>query len=532
MASVAPEGVFHSEGMNRNRPILISLLILTWAIPGLGWAWTPSGLVAAHAGLLFPQGGNPQPSAASSSLPWEEPLLPGPIYSSRELIWRSSLIVTLKLDKAGDLLVDRVLFGTWDAKTAPPIPTGIVWQPSALRGIGFWRKSASGAELLPSGLRSQGPADSVEYANPKTPWRVVPGADWPTMLKNLQSDLEQILELKAAWTEVQAPRRIEKIQNWISRHENTLGGGIVEEQSGWGSLEQQALMEIIQHADLESAWKAVGLYARTNEGHLPPCGPVFATPKRRAFLMGIVQAPERLKGEKARALRLLGSKGMWKEEVSAQESKTFNELLIGGLKQSDTDLFEAARDSAATLAGVSPLALTDAVRTALKDLYQKQDPGPRKAALARALAASLGKDQWKAHSGNEAGMVVAFTQLAVHQDRIRWTIERLHGEAPPQKVTLVREKVDAEGKVVESASIPAAEMENPPWVSWGPMRGEWAIQPWSSGLWRVKAVGGDPKMPSWQSEARMVRVVKPLTGLLKGLGSGSVKVTIDPPVNK
>lgn len=490
---------------------------------GLRWILALFAFAAA-----VPVQGQPPGSPPMVSLPWEEPLLPGPIYSTRELLWKASLVVSLKVAKTGELEVEKVNLGEWSKSEPPPLSANASWPKGALRGIAFFRSGKSQYELLPSGLRLEGPADTVEVALGGSSPQPIDGSSWQDLQRSVRLDGEKVRQLKLAWVDSSGPRRLTLLRDWVEREEKGFGGGITEGRQGWGSLEASVLMELISQDSLESSWKAVGIYARANQGHLPPCGPFFSSPSRRQFLLNLLQNPVALQGEQIRALKILSQKTVWPAPVDAGEAQKFFNTLSIGFKKGKGPWFEASMEILGQPA-LGPGPVPKDLTRELVLLYQAKPPGPEKQRLAKTLSLVLGEQEWKTLSGNPGQLVVAITQWNLDQDRLVWQCERLQGSVPATKAFFLREKIDEMGKVQESATAPLRGTDNPPWDFTQIARGEEPVSTWNSGTWRVKIVGGDPKSPLWQSETRLLKVIKPIKLFPFGPGNPpKAKIQLDP----
>lgn len=455
-----------------------------------------------------------------ASFPWQKPLLHGPTYSMRELAWKADLILRVEPGPLNSWKVQEVVHG--DLVTlVPPSPMPDTYPKLARDWIGFWRSTPKGFELLPTGIRARNAEGQV--------W--IPGQgeirlEYSQMVDDLKLDLKSFIVLKTDWVLNDPILRNQKLWRWALDRANQFGGGITHAGSmGWGSVEQDLLMEVLFGPEDSTAWDALNLYSRTNSDELPPLKRMFDSTSRRELLL-LKANRAALSGERVRAIRVLGSQYTWQSGSTEGQWVKLNALLTTTINSPTPEL------SKATIGALKMLATLGKLELALSELawnrYLEMAPGLDRAHWAAQLARILGPELWKQRTGNGAGMVVVFEKLAWSENQISWTLSRLGGQGGAQSINLLREKLDEKGMVIETQSLPLVGKEPNLWDPAKPILGEWLVSTWPSGLWRIRAES--KTSPEWKSEPRLLQVSKPLK--LPGITPpvlGTVKVVIDPP---
>ena len=469
--------------------------------------------------------------AAMEKYPWSKPLLPGPVYSTRELVWKSDLILRIEPGPANSWKVLEILQKS-TAKTDPVNPpvanqTGI-YPRNAREWIGFWQQTPSATNVIPSGIRARNAEGRIWI-----PGGVEDLGEYDRMLESLRADIRAIGDLKQSWTSRTSPQerifRQRKLLDWATANEKQFGGGIRQEDPpGWGSLEQDLLGEIMLGPDTSFSWEALCLYTRTNADHLPPLHGVFDDNPGRHFLLEKA-AKGKLMGDRIRALRVLGNPLTWKTGAQEGQWENLGTILKEAVHSSNPELATAATATALGLGSMNRL--DPALAKATWDRYLDMPLGKERGLMAAQLAKMAGSEEWKKRTGNDAAMVVGFDKLATMDDKIHWTLIKWEGTGGPSKLELVREKIDDSGMVKEVQSHPLLGADNLPWNPSAPLTGEWPIAFWPMGLWRVRIES--KSNPAWKSEPRLIKVSKPLKLPIPGLQPlGTNNVVIDPTMPK
>ncbi len=454
------------------------------------------------------------------SYPWQKPLLKGPTYSIRELAWKADLVLRVESGPLNTWKIREVAYGG-PVTEVPPSPMPDTYPRGSREWIGFWRSTPGGYELLPTGIRAQNAEGQVWI-----PGQADAGFEYGQLMDDLKTDLKALIILKTDWMMKDRIVRNRKIWQWAKDRENQFGGGITNAGSmGWGSVEQDLLMEVMLGPDDVLAWEALNLYARTNSNEMPPLKEIFASTSRREMLLRKARMAA-LSGERVRALLVLGSPFTWQSGSTEGQWTTLNGILKTAVQNPSPELSKATLGAIKMLASFAQLE-PDLLELAWKR-YLEMAPGVDRAHWAGILARILGTEVWKQRTGNEAGLVVAFDKLVWSENQISWTLSRIEGKGGSQPVQLIREKLDEKGKVIETQTNPLVDKETKPWNQEKPLQGEWNATTWPTGLWRIQAVS--KTTPEWKSEPRQLQVIKPLK--LPGItppGIGTIKVVIDPP---
>ena len=491
-----------------------------------------AGIVLGMLGLALSQLGtwakplpqNDPNQTIRASFPWQKPLLHGPTYSMRELAWKADLILRVEPGPLNSWKVQEVVHGDLVA-LVPPSPMPDTYPKLARDWIGFWRSTPKGFELLPTGIRARNAEGQVWI-----PGQAQEKLDYSQLIDELKTDLKSIRALKADWLIHDRSVRNRKLWQWALDRANEFGGGITLASSmGWGSLEQDLLMEVLLGPEDATAWEALNLYARTNSDELPPLNGLFDSQSRRELLLDKANKAA-LSGDRIRAIRVLGSKFTWQTGATDGQWAKLNALLTTTVNSPIPELSKTTNGALSMLASLGKL--EPALIELAWNRYLEMAPGLDRAHWAAQLARVVGPAVWKQRTGNGASMVVWFEKLAWSENQISWTLSRLEGKGNSAALHLLREKLDEKGKVIETQSLPLVGKETNLWDPEKPFIGEWLVSTWPSGLWRVRAES--KTSPEWKSEPRLLQVIKPLRlpGITPPAGLGTTKVVIDPPIPK
>jgi hypothetical protein len=392
--------------------------------------------------------------------------------------------------------------------------------PPLASGLRFWTEEKE--LLVPEQLRN--PGDYVLMARP--------GMDWPALVRQVKADVAEVDRVLRMRNLAQAERRNQALLNWVERHRHEFGGGFFtrdgEEPQGWGSLETWLFEWILESGRPEDSWAAARLYAGLYHGKAPHTpGAPFANRAGRHLLLGVVQADRTLEGDRARALTYLAdpqtlwiapSNGsqLW-ETLGNEEQGELIERLTPLLKSSSAPVRSAATRALQNLSHPNDAVLhhreTKRALPALVAAYRSEPAGPVRDDLAEAVCLIGGSSHWQELTGNPSGLLARLCDLEQRGKEVSFWLslsptDRSVYECP----TLVLERMDPRGKVLETKNLPLPVVAMPrPWSEgWDGsalLLVQFSLEQLAPGTWRIGVqgtVGKDKDKVKWSAEPRMI----------------------------
>ncbi len=485
--------------------------------------------------------------------------LPG-VLSVRELAWRADTVVAAVPVDRKQLVrfkVQRVLRGRLQPGQEIQVEGAAAFFPAdgevppaqVLEYCLFLTPDPAGAggekfQLVPTGLaclsrsgETYRPTASGAWGGPRLHHRGK-SEEWDGLLSRVQSAVEAVQRLQWARNLPASRGRNQALLDWVQRHRREFQTEVpldqpttalaalaadhwpeAQRERGWGELERQPLLWVLESGVLPDCWRAIELYAEIRSGAcLGLKEKVFGSREGRAFLARIAGADDQLDGSRRRALRYLATQHTLrgKSALDAAEQTELLERFRPLLQARSAGLRSQA---ARTILEVSrPLEEKGEFnRKALPELiaaYKAEAPGGPREALAEAVRNVASEKEWQELTGQPLGLAAAIQAPRVRQDKVCfWLV--LHGREV--RVTgfpiLILERLDPKGKVLETKRefLPASPPQQGGWVGgWDgsvPLLVELDVQVLEPGSWRLRAEGESGKeRQRWQSEPRLFKV--------------------------
>jgi hypothetical protein len=323
--------------------------------------------------------------------------------------------------------------------------------------------------------------------------------------------------------------------DWVERHRSEFSNGAPSaapvQPAGWYTLETDVFRWVLESGVAEDCWAAVKLHAELNGGEPPPLRTFpFSNPAGRALLLRVALDGKALAGDRVRALTLVGDANtLWPppsggpsrvQPLEGKEQVDLLDRLTPLLKEKEASLRAATARTLHSLsaAGAPP---PDELRTkralpALVAAYRAEAPGPARDELADAVCAIGGPAHWQELTGNPPGLLVCVRDLGLRaRDRQAyfWLSMRPGGRAVHEPPTLILERLDKDGKVVEKQQRPLPAVSLPtPWDGSTYLLVQFSVEKFKPGTWRVSVHGTAAKgadKVKWAAEPKTFVLAEP-----------------------
>jgi hypothetical protein len=275
------------------------------------------------------------------------------------------------------------------------------------------------------------------------------------------------------------------------------------------------------------------LYAELHDGGIVPLRcPAFASRAGRDLLLGIALDEAALEGDRVRALALLADRRTcWPEPSAAKPDRA---LAIGEAEQVNLidRLAPLLKSSADRIRGAAAAALLSASDPAdgaraghttkravapLTAAYRAEMSGPSRDNLAEAVCVLGGPEHWRQVSGNPRGLRGLLRDFGRRDAKVFFWLELRGGLAVFSCPQLRLERVEKDGKVVETKEEPLP-VANPPrswndgWAGTPYLLVEFPVGNLAPGTWRLTVAGtagkGADKV-KWRAEPRTLVITAP-----------------------
>lgn len=368
------------------------------------------------------------------------------------------------------------------------------------------------------------------------------GADWKSLLDQIKADCDAIAAVRRL-KEIEDPAdRNLAIFDWIEKHKGEFGGsyfdGVRDTHTGWGSLEHDVFVWILDSCRLDDAMRAIKTWrAIDKNGFGWPTGevPTFASAEGRKLLLRIAADKKESLGDRQSALyRLAGS--LWPKRyldqplglscVTPTELASLIEEVLLLTKDEDAQLrrfavyvLKSAVSLPVELRPKRPgnAALRDDVIAAIINVYHSDLPEYSRKEVAETLIQLGGEGVWEKVSGNPGKILVTLQNcefrrrqngeelsFSIYQ-QVYQSMKDLYSFAQP---TLMLERLSDEDppQVVEKKTIELKGLSDKGAPFQGPQYVRVPSGDFAEGTWRLTLAGkaGDRGQYSWRSEPALL----------------------------
>jgi hypothetical protein len=350
------------------------------------------------------------------------------------------------------------------------------------------------------------------------------GLDWDDLLAEVRSDCAALCDLESRRSLARSAARRRALLDWVWSHRTDFGSA-----PGWGQLENDLFVWIVDGGRPEDAWEVAKLYAEVRQGAvLRLRTPAFGRPSGRAYLLDVANDKKQVEGDRLRALSLLGDRlTLWSEQRGVEPlGQTEQAGLIDGLTPLLQDPAPRVRAAAAKVLqsascpgdGARSDRDTHRALPALTAAYKAEPPGPTRDDLAEAVAILGGPAHWLEVSGNTQGLRGHLRDFNRRDAQAYFWLELASSGLSVFECPRLRlERLEANGKVAEIREQPLGVVHLPrPWKEgWDGqplLLVEFATTNQSPGTWRATVAGtaGRAKL-KWVSEPKTFVVQPPDT---------------------
>ncbi len=412
------------------------------------------------------------------------------------------------------------------SRNAPADPDGFALTPS---GVRYW--TDKGKVLAPR-----------QYMNPGSYFFVEqPGEDWAKLLDRTRDACEAIVAVRRLKEIADPAERNRALFDWIEKHEQEFTGtyfnGVGDFYGGWGSLEHDVFVWILDSCRLDDALQAIKKWRSISKRQWFqwPSGdiPTFASIEGRKLLLRIAADPKEPIDDRQAALYRLGNslwpKGYLEQPlglscVTAEENAELIDDVLQLTKVEDDQMRRFAvlvlrravslPVGAKRRGGGTPT--KQDVIDAITEAYQRHPPGYTRTEIAQTLIEIGGEDVWKQVSGNPGKILVKlqncqFTRggqlsFLVFKDP-RQAIHELYTAERP---TLLLERLsdDEPPRVLEQKSIELSELADDRYTFGAPKSISVPAGDLAEGTWRLIITGkiGEGGQSSWRSERAVIEL--------------------------
>ena len=414
-------------------------------------------------------------------------------------------------------------------RNEPADPSSFVLTISGVRYL-----TDKGKVLSPRQQMNPGPYFFVEQS----------GDDWAKLLDRTRLDCEAIAAVRGLREIADPAERNRTLFDWIEKHgpefTGTYFNGVDDPYGGWGSLENDVFVWILDSCRLDDALEAIKMSRSINKRpwFQWPSGntPTFASIEGRKLLLRIAADPQEPIEDRQAALYRLGDslwpKGQFDKPlglscVTAEENADLIDAVLQLTKVDDGQLRRFAVHvlrlavslpvGAKRRGGGTPTKQN--VIDAITEVYQRHPPGYARTEIAQTLIEIGGEDVWKQVSGNRGKILVnlqncqvrrfqggAKLSLSVFKDS-RQAIQELYTAERP---TLLLERLSDEKppRVLEQKSIELSELTDDGNGFGGPKSVNVLAGDLAEGTWRLTVMGkaGDRGQYGWRSEPALIEL--------------------------
>jgi hypothetical protein len=393
------------------------------------------------------------------------------------------------------------------------------WRP-VLSGLRFL--ADDGVVLVPRQLRNPGGYFMAARRD----------VDWDGLAASVRADCAAVRSLAERKSLAVPSLRNKALLDWVEQHRRDFGG-----PDGWGDVEQEVFAWILAAGRPADSWAAARLYAELHDGGVVPLhAPAFASRPGRALLLGVALDEGALEGDRVRALALLADRHTCWPEPSAEKPgrvEALGEAEQVGLTDRLAPLLKAPAERLRGAAAGALLSASDpadgaragrATKRALAPLtaaYRTEAPGPARDSLAEAVCVLGGPDHWRQVSGNPRGLRGLLRDFGRREAKAFFWLDLRGGLAVFECPQLRLERVEKDGKVVETKEEPL-RATNPPrswndgWAGTPYLLVEFPVGNLAPGTWRLTVAGtagkGADKV-KWLAEPRTLVITAPQEGV-------------------
>lgn len=368
------------------------------------------------------------------------------------------------------------------------------------------------------------------------------GLEWKSLLDRIKLDVVAIADVRRLKEAKDPAERNRAIFDWIEKHKDEFGGsyfsGARDTYTGWGSLEHDVFVWILDSCRLDDAMRAIKTWrALGKKGFGWPTGevPTFASTEGRKLLLRIANDKNESLDDRQSALyRLAGS--LWPKQyldqplglsyVTPTELGSLIDDVLLLTKDEDAQMRRFAvyvlKNAVSLPVEVRPkrpanAAVRDDVIAAIVDVYHTDLPEYARKEVAETLILLGGEGAWEKVSGNPGKILVTLQNcefrrrqngeelsFSIYQHFYQ-TIKDLYSFAQP---TLILERLSDEDppRVVEKKTIELSGLSGKGAPYQGPQYVRVPSSDLAEGTWRLTLAGkaGDRGQYSWRSEPALL----------------------------
>ena len=368
------------------------------------------------------------------------------------------------------------------------------------------------------------------------------GLEWKSLLDQIKLDVVAIADVRRL-KEIKDPaERNDAILDWIEKHKDEFGGsyfnGARDTYTGWGSLEHDVFVWILDSCRLDDAMRAIKAWrAIDKKGFGWPTGevPTFASTEGRKLLLRIAADKKESLVDRQSALYRL-SDSLWPKRYLDQPLG-LSCVTPTELASLIDDVLLLTKDEDAQLRRFAVYVLKNAVRlpvevrqqrpanaavrddviAAIVDVYHTDLPEYSRKEVAETLIQLGGQDVWEKVSGNPGKILVTLQNcefrrrqngeelsFSIYQHFYQ-TIKDLYSFAQPT-LTLERLSDEDPPRVVEKKTIELSGLSGKGAPFQGPQYVRVPSADLAEGTWRLTLAGkaGDRGQYSWRSEPALL----------------------------